>query len=115
MNTIKITPFFFALALILLASCTKQTTPSKSPVSNSASRTADGLSYESAVVIQEKTEMKGIKTEYAWLAEHYPGYKLISQSLSTYGDKPYDIITIKTKKGEKKQIYFDISKFYGKF
>jgi hypothetical protein len=75
----------------------------------------DGISYETAIVIKENTETKGVKAEYDWLKKNYPGYKLIKQSLNNHDSKPYDIMSIKTKDGEKKLIYFDISNFFGKF
>ena len=75
----------------------------------------DGSSYETAIVIREKTESKGVSAEYAWLRQHYPGYRSEGQLLSYNNDKPYDIIHIVTANNEKKTIYFDISNFFGKF
>lgn len=75
----------------------------------------DGSSYEKAIVIQKRREMKGVKAEYAWLRHNYPGYRSKGQSLNFYENKPYDIITIVTAGGIEKMIYFDISKFYGKY
>ena len=74
-----------------------------------------GLSYQNAVVIEEKTETSGVKAEYLWLEKNYPGYRMIQQSLNFYDKKSYDILEIKTADGKTKKIYFDISKFYGKF
>ncbi len=74
-----------------------------------------GLSYQGAVVIQKKTETLGVKAEYRWLEDNYPGYKMIQQSLNFHNKKPYDILKIKTANGKTKEIYFDISNFYGKF
>jgi hypothetical protein len=75
----------------------------------------DGLSYETAVIINEKHEGTGVKAEYKWLKEHYPGYTSKGQSLTYHDRKPYDVISIELENGEKKEIYFDISKFFGKF
>lgn len=80
-----------------------------------ANTNQDGSSFEKAVFINEKTETAGIGAEYVWLRQNYPGYKLVQQSLAFEKEKPYDIMDIKTADGEKKSIYFDISKFYGKF
>jgi len=74
----------------------------------------DGSSYEKAIIIQDSTESAGIKAEYKWLNEHYPGYKMKKQSLSFYKGKAYDILQFKYK-GKKKKIYFDISNFFGKW
>jgi hypothetical protein len=108
---------FFLLTLILV-NC--KTTKLSSASSHSAqivtgNAGGDGSSFEKAIVIQEKSEFKGIDAEYAWLKNNYPGYKMIKQSLVNHNKKPYDILTIKTADGETKEIYFDISNFYGKF
>lgn len=68
----------------------------------------DGSSYEKAIIV------KSIKAEYEWLAENYLGYKMIMQELREYKKKPYDILTVKTADGIKREIYFDISSFFGK-
>jgi len=75
----------------------------------------DGSSFEKAIFITEKTETTGVHAEYEWLKKNYPGYTMIKQSLINKGRKPYDILKIKTKDGEEKEICFDISNFFGKF
>ena len=75
----------------------------------------DGSSFEKAIVINEKSESKGVGAEYEWLRNNYPGYKTKRQTLSYNNKIPYDIITIVTTQGIEKQVYFDISNFYGKF
>lgn len=54
------------------------------------SPTDDGLSFETAIVITEKTEKKGIAEEYKWLQEQYTAYvikarlfKPITKNLTT--------------------------------
>jgi predicted Zn-dependent protease len=75
----------------------------------------DGSSYEKAIVIEEKSEKKGVDAEYAWLRQNYPGCRVGKQALNFKDKKPYDILTITTAEGETRQIYFDISNFFGKF
>ena len=58
--------------------------------------------------------MTGIGAEYDWLKEHYPGYHPQGQTLLVSDKKPFDKIRIKTASGEEKDVYFDISHFYGK-
>ncbi|MBS1663813.1 MAG: hypothetical protein JST68_22400 [Bacteroidetes bacterium] len=77
--------------------------------------TRDGSSYENAIVIKETSEKKGVDAEYDWLREHYPGYKRGRQALTTKNGKPYDVLSIETADGVKKDVYFDISKFFGKW
>ncbi len=78
-------------------------------VSNSSSGVRDGSSFEKAIIA------KSIPFEYAWVAEHYPGSEMIMQSSSFQKKKPYDILSIKIADGEEKDVYFDISSFFGKF
>lgn len=80
-----------------------------------ASTKQDGLSFETAVVVQAKTEGAGEDEEYAWIAQHYPGYKTDRQALNNQGNHNYDIISITTKDGKKLDLYFEISNFLGKF
>ena len=74
---------------------------------------ADGKSFETAIVIQEKSETPGVNAEYKWIRSHYSNYKVVQQSLATHQKKPFDIITIELADGSKQEIYFDITKFFG--
>ena len=111
----------FILALVLIASSCSSGKKSSGSHPNSSVNSSvddaanDGLSYDKAIVIKEKTERKGIDAEYKWLRKHFPGYTLIRQSLNFENNKNYDVLSIKTSEGEKKDIYFDISNFFGKW
>jgi hypothetical protein len=96
--------------LLLFSSCAST---NKTKQVDLASR--DGSSFEKAIVITEKTESTGVDAEYKWLAVHYPGYSSTGQSLNMNDKRPYDIIYITTKEGDKKQVYFDISNYFGKW
>jgi hypothetical protein len=86
-----------------------------STTSTAGDAAADGSSFEKAILINEKLERPGVDAEYVWLKKNYPGYKMNSQSLSYHDKKPYDILHIETAEGKKIDVYFDISKFFGKF
>lgn len=75
---------------------------------------ADGSSMENAIIIDAPSETEGIHKEYEWLKEKYPDHSLIQQSLLHERKKSYDAMKIKTKQGDVKTIYFDITKFFGK-
>lgn len=79
----------------------------------SSSDSTDGSSYEEAIVIRETITYKAVNAEYDWLRMHYPGYRIIHQSVSYYDNQPYDIFSVKTKNGDVLDIYFNISSFYG--
>ena len=107
---------FYSLAnlfFVSVSSCSQKTTSGATSTVQSGER--DGSSYEKAIIINEKSEGKGVSAEYAWLKENYPGYKSMGQSLSNHNGKSYDIIRIKTSGGSEKSIYFDISSFFGKW
>ena len=101
----------------LITSCSTTKNISADSSKGDATLTAssnDGLSYEKAIFITEKTERSGVDAEYVWLRQHYPGYHSKGQSLNYHDKKPYDIITITTSDGKELKIYFDISNFFGK-
>ena len=66
----------------------------------------DGSSFEKAIIISS------MRAEYLWIDKTYPGSSLLTQVVKEYEGKAYDIVTIKTKAGEEKKVYFDISRFY---
>jgi ABC-type glycerol-3-phosphate transport system substrate-binding protein len=89
--------------------------PKQPPAVTPAAEQPDGSSPEQAIVIQATTESEGVKAEHAWLHSHYPGYKMTKQTLVTGKDKPYDVLHIQTADGQGKDVFFDISKFFGHF
>ena len=111
------------MAVMLIAgmaiACNPAKNSTKNPPPDSLSSSAvshlmaDGKSFETAIVIQEKTETPGVHAEYQWIRDHYSNYKVVRQSLSSHGKKPYDIITIEFADSTQQEIYFDISKFFG--
>ncbi|MCC6685345.1 MAG: hypothetical protein IT247_09780 [Bacteroidia bacterium] len=109
----KIALFLFCLMLGAASCKTAHSGASTNMISGNDAQ--DGSSYARAVVINEKSESKGVDAEYVWLRLHYPGCKVEKQSLVFENKKPYDLLYIITREGEKKTVYFDISNFFGKF
>lgn len=68
----------------------------------------DGSSFKKAV------KVNSISEEYAWIRKYYPGSSFQGQSLIFEKKKPFDVLTIITANGTKKEIHFDISSFFGK-
>lgn len=100
----------FIAGSMLLASCS-----SHKNIVNANSSDRDGSSYEKAIVITETHEQAGIDAEYAWIRQHYPGAKTQGQALMYRDKKPFDLIHVLTSEGNKVDVYFDISDFFGKF
>jgi ABC-type glycerol-3-phosphate transport system substrate-binding protein len=123
----KILILFLLISLLEACSSTKKTTTttttSTSPTTvKSDNKTevtitkskADGSSFEKAIILSEKTEEAGINAEYAWINNNYTGYSINGQAIKNYNGKHYDVFNITLADGTKKDIYFDISGFYGK-
>ena len=97
---------FVLLVIVVLFSCS----PGRHAVRNNSNNavttpvSGDGSSFDNAVVIKEKSESTGVDAEYTWLGKHYPGYKLIGQSLVFNHKKPYDILDIETGDGNEKKV-----------
>jgi hypothetical protein len=74
----------------------------------------DGHDIANAIVIKASNERDGVKAEYRWIAEHFPGYKRGRQALLNQSNRSYDELDFTTASGEPKTVYFDISDFFGK-
>lgn len=80
------------------------------------------ISLEVDVVkVYAHTHQVGIKAEYVWMGKRYPGFELLSQSLTTLkgfkeneGEKKiyFDIMEIRLANKRTKKIHFDISEFF---
>jgi hypothetical protein len=117
----KLKSFLLLVMIIPIASCSL-TRKSSNKLANKSNYsvsipkpTDDGLSYATAIVITEKSEMTGPKAEYEWISNHYNNYKVKGQALNNWEHKPYDIITILLSDGKELPLYFDISNYFGKF
>jgi hypothetical protein len=108
---------FFVCLCCLVISCgtTKKIQDNTTSTVMTENVSGDGSSFEKAVVINKSNENDGIAAEYDWLKKNYPGYQSLGQGLSFKDKKAFDVIKIKTTDGMVKSVYFDISKFFGKF
>ena len=77
----------------------------------------DGSSAEKAIVVQAPNDEAGVKAEYAWLKQRYPGCRPVKQHLfnDDQHNRIFDILDIETADGTKKSVYFEISSFKGKW
>lgn len=117
-----LTAIVFSVLLMTSCSSSKKTTTTNGDLSNtnaaSTQATAakqDGLTFETAIFITEKSEMIGPAAEYKWIKEHYTDYKVKGQALVYHNKKPFDIITIIFSYNKELKLYFDISNYFGKF
>jgi hypothetical protein len=96
-----------------------QERPSDKPQPRVTFTGGSGESMEKAVIIQGAPNSQiGVGAEYYYLekrfGERQVDWKLIRQSLRGKGGKYYDLMQIELKDGTKKDIYFDITDFFGK-
>lgn len=78
-----------------------------------------GESSTAAVIIKgAKDIVVGIAAEYYYLEMKYGrqnvNWKLISQNLLHKQDKHFDLLIIRFVDGSQKEVYFDITEFFGK-
>jgi hypothetical protein len=101
-----------ALAVLLLAGCASN---APTGAGHPATVARDGSSIGNAIVIDAAGEQDGVRAEYQWIADHYPGYARGKQALVDSGGRMYDELDFTTASGEHRQVYFDITGFFGKF
>ena len=77
----------------------------------------DGSSLEQAVIVSPGgppgTGMLGPSLEYAWINRFLPGARPSGQRLLHANGKPYDVLEVQMPSGETKEVYFEISSFFG--
>ena len=75
----------------------------------------NGSSKDQAIIIfGAESDSEGVDAEYRYLDLLYKGWELDEQTLIFDKDKQYDIMSIKLPDGSKKDVFFDISGFYGR-
>jgi hypothetical protein len=116
----KSLPTALFLCLILFSCISSKKTSSQSNIYNQQTIEAapaehqDGSSFAKAIIIRENSTSSGIKAEYAWIREHYPDSKVVTQQLYHEGKKSYDVLTVEKSNGDQQKVYFNITRFFGK-
>ena len=74
----------------------------------------DGSSFERAIALPDaKTEFTGVDAEYAVMRYFFPGWSKRTQRLvSGPENRPFDVITVEND-GDSRDIYFDITNWFG--
>jgi hypothetical protein len=104
----------YLATLVVAAFLSSCATPS-APTTPAATSAGAGSSYNTAIVVPAANEISGVKYEHDYIRSHYPGSKLLSQTLEQHGGKPYDIMIFKTSDGKTRTLYFDISRYFGHY
>ena len=106
---------FLALGLALSGSVEAKTRPHRAPAAAQQQQRADGSSQERAVVIHENDTPRGIAAENRWIAQNMPDYHKIGQALIQDQNGIYDRISVVGPHGERKEVFFEISEFFGRY
>ena len=106
--------------IILFAAFSACSSPKKTPAEKPAPKISKedllrgGTTYSNAVVIQVTTERAGLDEEYKWLSKNYPGYSLVRRRQATHDAKHFDIVRIRTREGQLRDVYFNSTAFAGR-
>ena len=72
------------------------------------SKGGPGSSYRKAIPIHSSDWTSATKSEYQYLAAHFPGAKPVNHGREFYTKKNYDVITFMTPNGQTRALYFDV-------
>jgi len=73
-----------------------------------SSQGRDGSSFQKAVIVGS------VRAEYLYIDRTFPGSEILSQMIVDNNGNPYDVVTILPKEGTKRDVIFDVSRFYRK-
>jgi uncharacterized lipoprotein YehR (DUF1307 family) len=68
----------------------------------------DGSSFDKAVIVGS------VRAEYLYIDRTWKDSNIVSQVVTENAGKAYDVVSITTKEGAARDVYFDISSFYRK-
>jgi len=109
-----LTPIAIVLSVTACAANHAQQNDNANTQNGAAAGAEEGSSFERAVVLKDaKNEFEGVSAEHEWIKAHYPGWRWDSQYLLNREGRVYDMIEI-SNGGEKREIYFDITDWFGK-
>jgi hypothetical protein len=65
------------------------------------------------VVLKIASDVGGIASEYVWVKHTYPGSEVLEQALTAWDNgKRFDVLTVKTARGHRITLWFDITAMY---
>lgn len=100
--------------LLLLAGCTALAACAADGAKKTAEPVQDGKSETTAVVITAPDTTQGIAAENDWIRANMPGCNKSGQQLIQGEKGIYDKILLQCADGPR-EVYFEISNFFGKF
>jgi len=91
-------------------------------------RQQDGLSFETAVALEAKTQVEGVAAQQAWIEKNLPGARpapppkvnsdeeIVSfgQEAIQHNGRLYSVVHLQMQDGKLRDVYFDITGYFGK-
>ncbi len=74
----------------------------------------DGSSLENASIISDCNNTEGVRQEYLLIEKTFANFKLVRQELLDKNNRKYDKFELEIN-GEKVELFFDITEFFGKY
>jgi hypothetical protein len=122
------------LAMVVIAAVVVGCSPdSKSPIVQTAGdsemhKQQDGLSFETAVVLEAQSQAEGVAAQHAWIEKHLPGARpapppktdagdeivTFGQEVVQHGGKLYSVVYLVMPEGKLRNVHFDITGYFGK-
>ncbi len=114
-----------AILLWFLCALGCQSSP-RAPVAREPSAVRDGSSYASAILIGARTQEEGIREEYAYLKDHFPGSRpaeaektggdevVFGHHTDSHDGRIFSVHTLVLPDGKIRPVYFDITSYFGK-
>ena len=115
---------WMVVSLLVLPACAPATAPTTGASPEATAPAVDwdtsgvltqSIPCDTPVVIKAGDSRTGIRKEYSFLAEHYPGYQRGGQALANHKGRPVDILDFTDGQGVRRSVCFDISSFFGKW
>ena len=104
---------FLLICVANQGSCLEKDKPGAKPSSIQIS--GSGASADDPIVIKGASGgQEGVRMEYTTLAKRFPKCSQISQRLIRHKNRPMDVIRIRLANGTERDVFFDISDFFGK-
>jgi hypothetical protein len=101
----------FLIAMPLLGACASSSGP---PPPRPGVAAGEGRSCDTAVPIDADRESAGAAIEGEWIAKHFPGSRVGNRNIIQCRGRQTEMVVVETARGDVR-LFFDISKYYGKF
>ena len=113
----------------VLVGCSREAKPAVAQTSTkNKMHQQDGLAFETAVVVNAKTQGDGVAAQHVWIEKNLPGARpapppkvksdeeIVSfgQEVLQHAGKLYSVVHLEMPDGKPRDVYFDVTGYFGK-